>query len=399
MRILFFTNLFPTSREPARGMFCFQLARALAAHAELRAVVPLPWLAEGWLPSSLIPARYQDLTGVAPARVVDGIPATYPRYFFVPGALQSRHPAFMLHSLLGHVQALHVRHRFDLINAHWLYPDGVAATLLGERLGLPVVISGRGSDVNVYLQDPPRRRQILQAVDRAAAVTVVSEELKDRLVQAGAPASKITAIGNGVDTRRFHPRERAACRAELQLDPAARLVVYVGRLSEEKGPDVLLEAYRQMHTSGRLQAHDRLALVGGGRMREALARTLAEAGLSDVVRLVGPVTHDQVPLWLGAADLVCMPSHSEGHPNAAMEALASGRPLVASAVGALPRMLPPHCGQLVSPGQPSQLADALFQALHSDWNEAEIAAQVQDQSWPACASRYLDLFRRSCPTA
>lgn len=389
MRALLFSNLFPTSADPNRGLFTRQLAAEIARLCELEVAVPLPWFPSNALAARLAPAYARDFGSLAPELEFDGVHATYPRYPLVPRISERAHHRLMEFGARRRVVALHRRKPFDVINAHWLYPDGVAAARLGAQLGVPVVLTALGCDVNDDLENPAKRELILAACRSAAAVTAVSQPLIDRLEAAGVPRARLHVIPNGVDTTRFAPRDRDASRRALGLTDAP-LVVCVSRLSYEKGVDVLVDAALALHA--RMPAA-RVIVVGEGSERAALEQRVASAGLADVVRLVGARPHTEVPTWMSAADVVCMPSRREGHPNAAMEALACGRPLVASRAGALTSLVSAARGITVDPGDSAALGNALTEALTRTWDAAAIAASVRDDSWARAAQGYVHVYR------
>lgn len=391
MRALLFSNLFPTSRDPNRGLFTRQLAAELGRLCELEVAVPLPWFPSGKLAARLAPGYAREFGGLAREQTVDGVHVSYPRYLLIPKLSERAHDLFMYRGVRGTVEQRHALKPFDVINAHWLFPDGVAAMRLGQQLKVPVVLTGLGCDVNEDLRHPAKGPRILQALRAAAAVTAVSQPLVDALHAAGVPAGKLTVIPNGVDTLRFQPGETSAARRKLGLD-AGPLVVCVSRLSFEKGVDVLIESARTLRST---LPEARLAIVGDGAQRPALEALIESAGLGAQVRLVGAVPHADVATWMTAADVIAMPSRREGHPNAAMEALACGRPLVASRVGALEALITPSRGITVFAGDASALASALERALRQSWDHAAIAASVQEQSWARAAAAYASVLRRA----
>jgi len=391
VKVLLLSNLFPTSSDPNRGLFTAQLAAEMRGHCDLRVMVPLPWTPQGALAASILPARYREFALASKQMLVRGVEAQYPRYPLLPRVSERWHPALMRLTLRRRLERLRREFPFEVILSQWLYPDGVAAVAIGRELGVPVVVSGLGCDVNEYLFHPEKRQQLLEALQGAAAITVVSSELADVLSGTGIPAGRITVIPNGVDTTRFHPASREAARAALGLDAQRPLVVCVSRLSPEKGVQVLVEAVPLL---ARLRAGIHVAVVGDGPERSTLLERISRDGSADSIRMVGAVPHEQVATWLAAADVVCMPSLREGHPNAAMETLASGRPLVASRVGALRSMINDGVGRLVPPGDADALAHALDDALGMSWDEAAISRTVEDSSWSAAAKRYLEVLAR-----
>jgi len=391
MRSLLFSNLFPTSGDPNRGLFTRQLAVELARLCELEVAVPLPWFPSNRLAARLAPAYAREFGGLVARQQFDGFIATYPRYPMIPKMSERAHDLFMYLGVRGALARRHRERPFDVINAHWLYPDGVVAVRIGARLKLPVVLTGLGCDINDDLQNPAKRARILAAAHAAAAVTTVSQPLADRLREAGVPDAKLTVIPNGVDTSRFSLRDRDAARRALGLT-AGPLVVCVSRLSHEKGVDLLVAAARQLAA---LQPAARIIVVGDGAERTALEAQIAAAGLGERVRLVGAVPYTAVAEWMAAADVVCMPSRREGHPNAAMEALASGRPLVASRAGALTELVTAARGITVPVEDSAALGTALATALAHPWDHAAIAASVREESWARAAASYHRVLERA----
>ena len=241
MRALLFSNLFPTSRDPNRGLFTRQIAAELGRLCDLEVAVPLPWFPSGKLAARLAPAYAREFGALAARQEFDGVLATYPRYPLIPRLSERSHDRFMYLGVRGAVARRHQEKPFDVINAHWLYPDGVVAVRIGAQLKLPVVLTGLGCDVNEDLRNPAKRSRILEALHGAAAITTVSQPLADVLIEVGVPSERITVIPNGVDTTRFTLGDQAEARRTLGLGDHP-LVVCVSRLSHEKGVDVLVDA-------------------------------------------------------------------------------------------------------------------------------------------------------------
>ena len=382
MRVLLISNLFPTPADPARGIFTAQLARRLQMRCDMTIVCPLPWLPPGT--RRRVCDSVHHLANVPREYDVDRLRVLSPKYAMVPGQPRAR-AVSMCCALLRSLSPLHRCQRFDVINSHWLHPDGVASTWLGRCLNVPVVLTGLGSDVNLRLSDPRVRRQIVRALGTADGVTVKSAMLRARIASEGIPFDRIRVIHNGVDSAQFTIRDRDASARALELPVGERRVVFVGKLSAVKGVNYLLRAF------GRLVARRRdvtLYIVGEGAERPAYERIVQEEGVGRHVRFVGAQHPHRIPLWLGAADLLCLPSLYEGCPNVLLEALASGRPIVASEVGGVPELMPPEAGLLVHPGDVDGLTSALERALVVRWNASAIRTHALSRSWEIAADGY-----------
>lgn len=391
MRVLLYSSQFPTPRDPNGGIFTAQLAAALAARVSLEVLCPLPWCPD--LPWFRRHSQWGVIAGV-PANGRHGdIAVRYPKFLLIPrlsGPLQPLlQSAAVWFALRRHLRA----QTYDVIHAHWLYPDGVAAALLGKWLRVPVVLTALGSDVNVYAEYRLRRWQIRWALRRARAVTAVSRALRDRLALLMPDTHRLHYIPNGVDTARFFPLEavaRSTCRHRLGLDPRKRYLLFVGRLHSVKGLAVLLDALALLVDQSRLTFDT--VLVGDGEERATLERQARELGLGDRVVFRGERPHAEIPSWLQAVDVFCLPSRMEGMPNVVLEALACGVPVVATRVGAVPDIIGPRAGIVVEPGSAVALAKALHEAFDRDWRPADSAPPAVSD-WESVARQYLSVLR------
>jgi glycosyltransferase involved in cell wall biosynthesis len=231
-------------------------------------------------------------------------------------------------------------------------------------------------------------RPVLHAAQR---ILVVSEDLGRVAVRDyGADPARIRAIPNGCDAAIFHPQSREAARAALGVDARAELVVYVGRLVPEKGLRELLDAAAALAPQ---RPRLRLALIGDGPMRAELEGRLA-ADPSLRVALPGALGPHEVARWMAASDLVVLPSYSEGHPNVLVEALACGRPVVATPVGGIPEVVDAGSGVLVAVRDAAALAAGLGAVLDRDWDEAALARRFS-RDWDAVAEDTLAACREA----
>lgn len=379
MRITVVTSYFPTSARPYGGNSAFQTLRAMKPHASIEVVSPQE--------------RYLDLPGLKPARYervnLDWQPPefapTYVEYPVLPLVTRPFNGPICARILLPHVRMT----RPDLILNYWLYPDGYAAVRVGRELGIPVIVGAIGSDLRMR-NDPFTIRLVRQTMLDADAVITVSDELRARAIAQGVPAGKITAIRNGCDTAVFYPGDRAEARRLVGCDADSELIVYAGNLLATKGLGELLEAFLEMAKSRpRLQ----LAIIGQGPYGETLARRVAAAGMEQRVLLPGRRDAAGIAQWMRAADIFCLPSYSEGCPNVVVEALACGRPLVATNIGGIPELVSKCSALLVEPRDPAALRAALDRALTTKWDTAEIA-RTSTRSWETVAAETMAVCKR-----
>jgi glycosyltransferase involved in cell wall biosynthesis len=292
----------------------------------------------------------------------------------------------MYYSLRSCVAQVRRDFPFDVILAVWAYPDAFAAAKLAREYNCPLVINVLGSDVNELTKNPRLCRQIVQSMQTAYCTIAVSVALRDRLLDLGIPPNRTVVQHNGVDGERFTLCDRRTARAQLGLPLDVPTICYIGRLGQEKGVDILLRAMHDLKTSGRGDIE--LNLVGWGECEAALRLQVSRMQLENQVHFRGPRPHHEVPQWISAGDLLCLPSRREGCPNVILEALASGRPVVAARVGGVPELIDAHNGVLVPPEDPTALAAGLVYALQRAWNPEELRATVEFLSWDAVGERY-----------
>jgi glycosyltransferase involved in cell wall biosynthesis len=266
--------------------------------------------------------------------------------------------------------------------------------MLARRLGIPAFVKVHGTDINSMARRGWQRRQIGWALRHAAGVIAVSRPLAEAVGRLGARQADTLVLRNGLDTQLFLPRDRTVSRRRLQLPAERRSVLFVGNLKRTKGVMDLATAY------SRVCAHHAdvdLEYVGAGPAREELQQWITRNRLGDRVRLHGACAHEDVTHWLGACDLLCLPSHAEGMPNVVVEALASGRPVVATDVGGIAELMTASNGRLVAVADPPGLERALRECLDIRWNAEQIASGVDAMNWAQNASRLSDFLRDRCP--
>lgn len=362
-RIAIVTPAFPTQAEPYRGIYNYRAALALQKWADVEVFCLIPAYPRlGRLrPRS---RSFLRADGLAPT------PGVTAHYFEYPALPVLSRPFNA--SVCGRVlrEALPAS-RPDLVLAYWLHPEGLGAVRAGSALGIPAVVVALGSDLRL-ISDPFARRGVRKALLGAAAAITVSDELRDQAIALGAAPEHVTAILNGCDSSVFRPASRRAAREALGIDLDAKLVLFVGRLAAVKGLPELFDAVASLRAD---EKRLELVIVGQGELEERMRARAATADLSGRVRFQGSEEPARVAQWMAAADLLCLPSHSEGCPNVVLETLLCGRPVVASRVGGIPELVDETCAVLVPPGDGDALARGLGEALSRSWDESAIAAR------------------------
>lgn len=388
MNILVFSSLYPNNIWPQHGVFIKErmthFAR-LTGH-RLTVVAPVPYAppirwGTRWLYSQV---HRRD--------TVEGIEVHHPRYIMPPKIGMTLYGLLMFLSVLRTVRKIQQESDIDVIDAHYVFPDAFAAILLGRCLGKPVVVSARGSDINLYTTLPLIRPLLRFTLRRAARVIAVSQALKEGMVRLGIPAERITVVPNGVDQSKFFPVSKQEARKKVSV-PERTWLLSVGNLTENKGFHFLIRALHQLR-SRHHRSDLSLAIVGEGPYRAELTRLASSYGFSeDVVRFIGQVPHDRLRDWYCAADLFCLASGREGWPNVALEALACGTPLVATNVGGIPEIVSSRSVGILCERKEGALVGAILEALRESWQQESLLRHVRPLTWARVALSLTEIFK------
>jgi len=385
LRVLTFSTLFPSAARPQHGVFVEERLRHLLASDDVTAEVlaPVPWF----------PSEHERFGGYAAfARtprheVRNDIAVHHPRYALVPKIGMTAAPLALALGALAQARTLHQQEPIHLIDAHYFYPDGVAATLLGRWLGLPVVITARGTDINLISRYRMPRAMIRWAAREVNGLVAVCQSLKDEMEDLGVAAGKIRVIRNGVDLEKFStPEDRTILRDRLGFE--GHTLLAVGRLVELKGHRLILEGLAA------LPASFRLVIIGDGPEHASLQAYAEQLGLVGRVKFLGALSHDALPDYYGAADALVLASSSEGMPNVVLEALACGCPVIAPPVGGIPELVTAPVAGVLTTNRSADAITQAAQALFADYPPREaVRRYAEGFSWEATTAGQLELFR------
>lgn len=382
LRVLTLSTVFPSLAHPGRGGFVRERIRKMAMGANVTVLAPVPFFRHA--PSTLLPSVEQD----------DQFSVLTPQWIYPPW-IGWLNPVWLFLRLLWPAARLRRVLRYQIIDSHFGFPDGCAATLLAAVFRCPFTITLRGSEV-LHAEYPLRRRAMRFAFRRANRIIAVSERLRQFAIELGAEAARVKTIPNGVDTTRFFLRNQAESRRKFGLSPDRKIVLSAGHLIELKGHHRIVRALHSLQREG--IAADLVIAGGPGGVRsheKEIRRTVTELGLQQHVQFLGEVPQRELAELMAAADLFCLASSREGWPNVVNESLACGLPVVATDVGAIPEMIPSEqYGLIVPPDNAVALQNALREALGRNWDRSAIADWGQSRSWAQVAREVLQEMRQ-----
>jgi glycosyltransferase involved in cell wall biosynthesis len=385
MRLLTFSTLFPNAERQNHGIFVETRLRYLIASGkvESRVVAPVPWF----------PFRhprygqYASYAKVPKDETRYGIKVEHPRYFLPPKVGMNLAPFLMARAVKPTIQRIiDEGYDFDLIDAHYFYPDGVAAVLLGRYFKKPVVITSRGTDINLIPQFTVPRKLILWAAKQSRGLITVCNALKTEMVQLGVDANRITPLRNGVDLQRFQPVDREDVRKMLGMTQF--ILLSVGLLEARKGHDLIIQALPMLPDVT-------LLIAGSGPDRRKLEELAQQLGVAHRVTFLGPVPQTELRNYYGAADALVLASSREGWANVLLESMACGTPVVASNVWGTPEVVASaDAGVLMRERTPEALAEAVG-ALRTNYpDHAATRRYAEKFSWDDTTQGQIDLFQK-----
>jgi glycosyltransferase involved in cell wall biosynthesis len=380
LRILTFTSIFPNGVDPTYGVFIYQRVAHLAKRPgnEVVVISPIPYF-----PRWVKVKRWKNPTEVPSHENVDGLTVFHPRYFLLPKVFMPFHAISMFLGCLGRACKLNWQKRIDCIDAHFAYPDGLAGVLLGKVLKVPVVVSARGTDINVYPSFRLIRLLIKWTLLQAGGVIAVSEALKQSMAALGVAKENIKVIPNGVDVSRFYPVSSVEARQRLGLPCGVPIIVSVGALVDAKRHDLLIRAVEKL-----AENHPGLQvwILGEGPLRATIEKLVKELRLQGCIHLPGKKPNEELVSWFNAADMSCLTSAREGWPNVVTESLSCGTPVVATRVGGIPEIL--HTTELgvVVEQSVESVVEGIERALTKKWDREAIARQTHVRTWEKVAA-------------
>jgi teichuronic acid biosynthesis glycosyltransferase TuaC len=391
--VLVVSRLYPRATDPVLGIFVEEEVRELARHCRVKIVAPAPWFP----PIKLFPKWY-GYSQLPVQETRGGMEVFRPRTIMLPHNLLFPLLGFSFYlTLRSCVRQIARGFSIDLIHAHMAYPDGFAAVMLGRALDCPTIITLHGSDVTQYFRSYFGRKLSLWAVSRADAVIAVSSSLRAIVADDyGAEGANFEIIPNGVDVTRFAPVPRREAEKPLRLQAEARRILYVGAITQRKGLDYLLRGFAALLRES--QEPVQLILVGEGEYERQATLLARELGIAGHVVFVGKRPNDEIPLWINASDLLVLPSLGEGFGVVLIEAMACGKPVVATACGGPEDIVTPQTGILVPPADESALAQALLDVLRDEdrFRPPVIRQHALDNySYDTIAQRILNLYGRA----
>jgi len=355
MNILVLTTLYPNNVQHRHGVFIENRVKELVKRypdAKVKVVAPVPYF-PSWLPIY----GYKQYSDVVQQEVRSNIEVFHPKYFVIPKIGMNITPYFLYQTALSAIKDIQASgFVVDVIDSHYFYPDGVVASWVGEKLNIPVMVTARGSDINIIPDNKMARKRIVKALTNIQASAAVSQALADEMIKLAPLAKPPIVLRNGVDLDFFHPD---ATKPDLPftIESDEKLILSVGNLVELKGHHLVIEALSSL---GKVK----LIIIGEGEEKNNLQKLVEELSLTDRVYFTGNIMQAELPGYYAAADALVLASSREGMPNVLLESLACGTPVIATNVGGSSEVIKDrNAGKLVLQRNTQSIATAIEKVL------------------------------------
>ncbi len=387
MKVLLLSHMYPNPARPTDGIFVDELAKALSSSCSIKVVSPIPifpFLSLTW--------KYKNYNKIPYKLKKRGLHIYYPRFVFIPRFFKFTDWFFYLICIYPFFRKL--KKTFDVIFVHWGYPDGLVAYIIGKLLRKKVVLLVHGNESLCFFESSLRKLLVKSYLNKIDHIISVSTDLKNKMVRFySVSEEKISVVPNGINPRLFVPETRENARAKLRIPQEGKILLSIARLSFEKRLDNLIKAFS--FSKKVLHEDIKLYILGDGPEGKKLERLVKEKSLVDYIEFVGNVPHELVPTWLSAADIFCLSSDREGCPVSVIEAMACGRPVIATRVGGIPDLMPgSDFGLLVPAGDVEKLAEAIKLSLVNEWDEKKIIYHGRSYTWIKTAEKVYKIFSR-----
>ncbi len=385
IKTLLFSSLYPNSQKPRHGIFVETRLRQLLRSEQVETKVVAP-IASFPVKSGVF-KRYAESDSVPSYELLNGIDVYHPKFFILPKIGGAITPVMMARAALPVIKKLIAQgFDFDVIDAHYFYPDGVAAAILAKKLNKPLVITARGTDVNLFADYKFAGRLIKKAASQSNSIITVAESLRHKLVTKGISQEKIQVLRNGVDKEVFYPAskdERESLRQQLNIN--SNTILSVGNLTKLKGFNLVLDAVAK-------QPDIKLIIIGDGEERQNLQQQVSDLKISQRVQFISNLSQQQLRDYYVSADILVLASSREGMPNVVLESLACGTPVVATNVGGVSEILSNECGIIVNDRTGIALAKVITTILNAGMDREVVAEVGAKNSWERTTQGQLGIF-------
>jgi len=394
IKLLVITHTFPTKYNPIATTFILNQLEALKKHCDIKVLYP-----HAYVPKFKFLNPYHRFSKIPNKEVIKGIEVHHTRYFMFPRVLFI--PKFLnlflfIESFFSYFVSKKLSDQIvekwnpDIIHMQGLLADGLIGLRLKYKYNKSVIVSVWGEDVTKFSKEMFSKNLARRTLRNADAIICQSNFLKDELKKLGITKKKFFTITIGPLLSRFKPLDRNKSRKILNLPENRKIILFVGGLIPRKGVEFLIRATK---TIAEKNKDILVLLIGRGFLDNKLKKLTSELKLNRYIRFLGIKNNEDIVTYVNACDVFVLPSLNEGLPVVLCEALACGKPVVATAVAGTPELVTKDVGYLVKTKDENDLAQKIMLALNKKWDKKIILKRGREFSVDNAAKKLLEVYK------
>jgi glycosyltransferase involved in cell wall biosynthesis len=394
IKVLVITHTFPTKYNPVAAIFLLNQLKSLEKFCDIRVIFPY-----AYVPNIKFLNPYYRFSKIPEYEKVHGIDVFHPKYIMIPRILfklRLLNYYLAIESLFSYLSAKKTVKNFlnewnpDIIHLHGSLSESLLVNWIKKGFKKPLLVTVYGEDVTRYSKQFPSSLLVKNTFKNADAIISQSEFLKKEIGRLGIKNKRFFIIPMGALIEKFKPKGKNIARARLNLPQDKKIILFVGHLFARKGVEYLIKALKQV---SKKEKKVLCCIIGSGHLELQLKKLASDLGLNQNVKFLGQKKHSQIPQFMNACDIFVLPSLNEGLPVVLCEALACGKPVVATNVAGTPELVNIDVGLLVKPKDPDDLARKLILALNKKWESKKLLKRAQDFTVDKSAKKLLKVYR------
>ena len=394
IKVLIITYSFPTKYNPSAAIFILNQLQELKKYCDIKVIFPYPYV-----PRIRLFNPYHRFSGIKDKENVGGIEVYHPKYFMFPRLpFIKKFLNFFLvfESFFSHPTSKKVVKRImndwnpDIIHMHSPLSGGLLGLNIKKMYNKPLLVTIHGEDITLHSKKALSKYLVKSTLRNSNAIICVSEFLKKEINSIGIKKNKFFVIPMGANTKNFKPKDKNKARQSLNLPKDKKIILFVGHLVTRKGVEYLIRSIKIVLKKDK---NILCCIVGKGILENALKKLTSELNLEDYVRFLGEKRGKDTAKCMNACDMLVLPSLNEGLPVVLCEALACGKPVVATKVAGTPELVNKDVGYLVKPKDVNDLAEKIVLALDKKWEKDKLLKRAGEFSVISSVNKLIKVYR------
>ena len=393
IKLLVITHSFPTKNSPIAAIFLLNQLKELKKYCEIKVIYPYVYV-----PRIRVVNPYYRFSKVPSKERVDGIEVYHPKYIMIPRMLfklKLLHFYLTIESFFSYFSSKKITDKIveswnpDIIHLHGSLSESLLGKRLKRKYRKPLLVTTYGEDINRYFKQMPSSFLIKSTLKNSDAIICQSKFLQNE-IEKRISKKKIFVIPMGALLDKFRPKDKNKARKVLKLPKNKKIILFIGHLFERKGVEYLIGALKLVLKK---EKNILCCIIGSGHSEGKLKKMASNLNLDNYIKFLGQKKHNDLPAYMSACDIFVLPSLNEGLPVVLCEALACGKPIVATRVAGTPELVNKDVGYLVNPKDVNDLAEKIILALNKKWDRKKLLKRSKDFSAASSARKIVDVYQ------